>query len=96
MPSDLGDAPVLARKAGLAVVDGDERAVILDLDRPAEAPVVLTGSGRAVWDALEHPRTVAAVVAEIAACYGEAPGTVEPSVLGFLDELVGRGLLVQG
>ena len=94
MPSDVETSPVLARKTGLAVVDGEERVVILDLERPAAPPVVLAGSGRAVWEVLEQPRAAAEVVVEIAGWYDEPVATVEASVLGFIDGLIERGLLV--
>jgi hypothetical protein len=96
LPETLADDTVVARKAGLAVVDGDERVVVLDLDRPADPPVVLVDSARAIWDAVPEARTVSEVVASVAGRYAEDVAVVAPSVRTFLADLVVRGLLVVG
>lgn len=88
------DGP-LTRKGGLAIVAGDERTVVLDLDRLGDPPLVLDGSAEAVWDALAEPRTSNEVIGEVAERYGESPETVGPSVRAFLSDLIDRGLLVE-
>lgn len=94
LPEPLADEAVLVRKPGLAVVRGDRRTVVLDLDRPAEPPVVLADSGRAIWDAVAERSSVADVVGAVADGYGEDAAVVGPPVRSFLAELVERGLLV--
>jgi hypothetical protein len=94
LPERLVDDTVVARKPGLAVVEGEERVVILDLDRQADPPAVLVDSGRAIWAALSEARTVTDVVASVADRYGQDVGVVGPSVRSFLAEMLERGLLV--
>lgn len=55
---------------------------------------VLNGPSTLIWEILETPSTSEAIISEITEMYGVSRETVAPSVLGFLDSLVGRGLVV--
>jgi len=93
-PLDGGTAVV--HRPGVAFVDGDERVVLLDLDRLAQPPFVLEGSGQLMWGRLATPVTVDALVEGVAEHYGEAVETVRPGVVAFVADLIERDLLVRG
>jgi hypothetical protein len=88
------DAVLLRRTEGLAVVEGTDRVVILDLDEPGEAPVVLDGSGRVIWQVLAFRGTLDDLVDRVAALYDEEPDAVRPGVVEFVGDLMARGLLL--
>ena len=86
----------LRRHPELAVVESADRVTVLHLDHLAEPPLVLSGSGVAVWEAVDGRRTLAEVVEAVAASYGLEVVAVEAEVRVFVEELVGRGVLVVG
>jgi len=89
------DAP-LRHRAELAFTEAADRIAVLDLDRPGEPAVVLTGPGSAIWAAVDGRRDIAEIVAAVASAYGVEKSAVDADVREFLRELVARGLLVTG
>jgi hypothetical protein len=59
-----------------------------------DALFTLNETGRAIWDRLDGQRSPHDVVAALAAQYDAAPGEIEADVLGLVDELVRRKMLV--
>ena len=55
----------------------------------------LNGTGAAVWRRLDGSRTLSAIAAELAGEFSAAPDVIERDVVGLLDELVRRGIMVQ-
>jgi len=55
----------------------------------------LSETGRAIWDRLDGQRTLQDVVDELAAEYDADPKRITRDVLGFVGELVRRGILVE-
>jgi Coenzyme PQQ synthesis protein D (PqqD) len=66
-------ADVLERRTG-------ESVVLL----AAEPPIVLRGTGVAIWDAFATTRRVADVVDDLAATYDATPATIERELLTLL------------
>ncbi|SFB87105.1 Coenzyme PQQ synthesis protein D (PqqD) [Nocardioides terrae] len=95
MPEPLDGGVTVVHRPGVAFVDGEERAVLLDLDRLARPPVVLEGSGQLMWGRLATPLTVDALVEDVADHYGETVETVRPAVLAFVADLLERDLLAR-
>ncbi len=52
-------------------------------------------TGRAIWDRLDGARNLHGVVAAVAEDYQAAPGEIERDVLGLVQELVRRRILVE-
>lgn len=84
------------RKAEIAYVESEseQRVTVLDLDRPAEPPLVLTGSCAVIWTAVDGERGVDEIVALVAEEYGVGADVVGRDVRAFLEDLVARGVLV--
>lgn len=62
--------------------------------RPGEQEVVeLAGSGVALWEALETPRTDDDLVGELARRYGTDVATVGPDTMAAVEDLLDRGVL---
>ena len=54
----------------------------------------LNDTGKAIWDRLDGRRSLDEVIAELAAEYQAAPGEIATDVLGLVQELVNRSILV--
>ena len=54
----------------------------------------LNDAGRAIWDKLDGRRTLAQVIQELSSEYQAEPGEIERDVLGLLQELVRRRIVV--
>ena len=78
----------------IAWVGEPERVVVLHLDRLDELPLVLTGSGAAIWHAVDGSGDVDEVIRTVAGEFGLPTETVEPDVRAFLEDLAARGLIV--
>ncbi|GAA1945860.1 hypothetical protein GCM10009798_01040 [Nocardioides panacihumi] len=89
----MPDAP-LRHRAELAFTESADRVAVLDLDRPGEPAIVLTGPGSAIWAAVDGRRGIAEIVAVVASSYDVAESDVDADVRAFLQDLVARGLLV--
>jgi coenzyme PQQ biosynthesis protein PqqD len=59
-----------------------------------DALFTLNETGKAIWDRLDGRRSLDDVIAELAAEYQAAPGEIENDVLGLVQELVKRRMLV--
>ncbi|GAB7002831.1 hypothetical protein JCM18899A_03020 [Nocardioides sp. AN3] len=92
---NVPDAAVWRRPDGLAVVEGDQRTVILDLSAPERPPFVLTGAGTAIWAAVDGTRSASEIVSTVAAEHGLEDGAVDHDVRAFLADLAARGLVTQ-
>lgn len=55
---------------------------------------VLNGPSTLIWEILETPSASEAIISQITEIYGVPRETVAPSILGFLDSLVSRGLVI--
>ena len=86
--------PTWRRSPDVAVVEHDDRVVLLALADPATArPLVLEGPAVAVWRALAEPGTTGEVAGRVAADVGLPAADVEGDVATFLTELAGHGLV---
>ena len=54
----------------------------------------LNDTGKAIWDKIDGRRSLGEVTAELAAEYQAEPGEIETDVLGLVQELVKRRMLV--
>jgi hypothetical protein len=52
-------------------------------------------TGKAIWDRLDGERSLQGVVVALAEDYQAAPGEIERDVLGLVEELVRRRILVE-
>lgn len=84
--------PVVGPKAELGVVRRAGRVVLQDLDRLEEAPLVLTGTAEEIWQLLDG-RSVADVVAALAAVHEVDADVIRPDVVAFLDDLRARDVV---
>jgi len=55
--------------------------------------VELNGSGRVLWEALRHPRTLDEATAEVGGHFGMPPEEVRAAIQSTLDQLVNRCLV---
>ena len=55
----------------------------------------LNETGKAIWDRLDGKRDISGVVAALAQDYQAEPGEIERDVLGLVEELVRRRMLVE-
>ncbi len=58
-------------------------------------PKTLTGTGRALWQALARPMTAEELAAELAATFGTDAARVGTDIAPVLDELRSMGALVE-
>lgn len=68
---------------------------VLVLPRGRQEPVILEGTGVALWAALDRPTTLPTLVATLAENFGADPASVERDVRPALDQLVALGVLEQ-
>ena len=55
----------------------------------------LNETGKAIWDQLDGKRDLGGVIAALAENYESPPGEIERDVLGLVEELVKRRMLVE-
>lgn len=55
----------------------------------------LNETGRSIWDKVDGTRPLGAVVRELAAEYDDPEGLIEEDVIGFLQELFERRMIVE-
>ena len=79
----------------IAWTDGPDRVAVLDLDRPALLPQLLTDSGAVIWRAVDGERDEDSIIAKVAAEYDVPHTEIGETVLAFLAELAERHLIVQ-
>ena len=88
----MTDTTVLSRRAGLMTADMNGSAVMMD---------IMTGKyynlgtvGGRIWELLEEPMTIAALVQKLTDEYDVSAETCRTDILPFLDTLLERGLLL--
>ena len=79
----------------VAWTDGPDRVAVLDLDRPALLPQLLTDSGAVIWRAVDGQRDEDSIIEKVAAEYDVPHTEIGEQVLAFLAELAERHLIVQ-
>ncbi|MGH3332593.1 MAG: PqqD family protein [Nocardioidaceae bacterium] len=87
--------PTWQQADDIAVVDNDERVVILALGRPGEPPVVLSGSGARIWRCLDASCSQEQLVDRVAETYAVERDRIRAEVESFLAELQGLGVAVR-
>jgi hypothetical protein len=55
----------------------------------------MNATGRAIWDGLDGKRSVRALVEGLASDFGAPPAEIEQDVVGLLDELLKRRIIVE-
>jgi hypothetical protein len=55
----------------------------------------LNETGRAIWDRIDGSRPVSSVIRDLAAAYDAPAGTIEADVVGLLQELLIRRMIVE-
>ena len=90
----MTDTTLLSRRMGLMTADMNGSAVMMD---------IMTGKyynlgevGGRIWELLEEPMTVAALVQKLTAEYDVSAEQCRTDILPFLGKLLERGLLVEG
>jgi hypothetical protein len=79
-------ARVLSRRTADAVV-------LLALDEPSSDPVALSGTGIAIWEQLNMPRSIAEVSDALGPDFGQPPDEIEASVGAYVARLHSAGLV---
>ena len=86
------DTTILSRREGLMTADMNGSAVMMD---------IMTGKyynlgsiGGRIWELLEEPMTIAALVQKLTDEYDVSAETCRTDILPFLDTLLERGLLL--
>ena len=90
----MTDTTLLSRRMGLMTADMNGSAVMMD---------IMTGKydnlgevGGRIWELLEEPMTVAALVQKLTAEYDVSAERCRSDMLPFLNTLIERGLLIAG
>jgi PqqD family protein of HPr-rel-A system len=85
-----------ARSPEVAWVEASEYTVVLRLDEARPSPRSLDATASAIWASLdEEPRSLDAIVGELAEAYGVAPEKIADDVRGFLADLHDLGLVTR-
>ena len=89
----MTDTTILSRREGLMTADMNGSAVMMD---------IMTGKyynlgqvGGRIWEILEEPMTVAALVEKLTDEYDVSAAQCRTDILPFLDTLLERGLLLE-
>jgi hypothetical protein len=61
-----------------------------------DALFTLNETGRAIWDRLDGERSLDEIADDLAAAYDSPRGEIERDVLGLVEELVRRRIVVEG
>lgn len=90
----MTDTTILSRRSGLMTADMNGSAVMMD---------IMTGKyynlgeiGGRIWEILEEPMTVTALVDKLTAEYDVSSNQCRTDIEPFLNTLLERGLLVEG
>ena len=90
----MNDNTILSRRMGLMTADMNGSAVMMD---------IMTGKyynlgevGGRIWELIEEPMTVAALVQKLTAEYDVSAAQCRADILPFLGKLLERGLVVEG
>ena len=90
----MTDTTLLSRRMGLMTADMNGSAVMMDI-MPGKYYTLGEVGGR-IWELLEEPMTVAALVQKLTAEYDVSAERCRADILPFLRKLLERGLLVEG
>jgi hypothetical protein len=90
------DTETWRRSADVAVVEHDDRVVLLDLSDPAAAPVVLDGTAAVLWRLLEDVDTEARLAGAVAREFQVHPSSVRGDIHDFLLQIQSLGLVTRG
>ena len=90
----MTDTTLLSRRIGLMTADMNGSAVMMDI-MTGKYYNLGEGGGR-IWELLEEPMTVAALVQKLTAEYDVSAERCRADILPFLRKLLERGLLVEG
>ena len=83
------------RKQELGVVESEYRAVVLDLDRMDDPPLILTDSAAAVWWHIDGRNSEQDIVRKVARMFGVRGGEIADEVREFLGDLASRDLIAR-
>lgn len=90
----MTDTTVLSRRDGLMTADMDGSAVMMDITTGKYYNLGTIG-GR-IWELLEEPMTVTALVGRLTDEYDVSAKQCRTDIEPFLSKLLERGLLVEG
>ena len=89
----MTDNTILSRRAGLMTADMNGSAVMMDI--MSGKYYNLGEVGGRIWELLEEPTTVAALVQKLTAEYNVSAERCRADIQPFLSKLLERGLLEQ-
>lgn len=90
----MTDNTLLRRREGLMTADMNGSAVMMDIETGKYYN--LGDVGGRIWELLEEPLTVAALVRKLTAEYDVSLAQCRTDILPFLTKLVERGLVIEG
>ena len=90
----MTDTTVLSRREGLMTADMSGSAVMMDI--MSGKYYNLGEVGGRIWEMLEEPMTLGALVQKLTAEYDVSAERCRSDMLPFLNTLIERGLLVTG
>ena len=90
----MTDTTLLRRREGLMTANMNGSAVMMDIETVKYYNLGEIG-GR-IWELLEEPMTVAALVQKLTAEYDVSAEQCRADILPFLGKLLERGLVVEG
>ena len=90
----MTDTTVLSRRMGLMTADMNGSAVMMDI--MSGKYYNLGEVGGRIWELLEEPMTVTALVQKLTAEYDVSAAQCRADIEPFLNTLLDRGLLVEG
>ena len=90
----MTDTTLLRRREGLMTANMNGSAVMMDIETVKYYNLGEIG-GR-IWELLEEPMTVAALVRKLTAEYDVSLAQCRADLLPFLGKLVERGLVIEG
>ena len=90
----MTDSTILSRREGLMTADMNGSAVMMDIISGKYYNLGEVG-GR-IWELLEEPMTVTALVQKLTAEYDVSAEQCREDIVPFLNTLLDRGLLVEG
>lgn len=91
-PDPMVDADQVLGRAPRALWRSGSFGVVV-LAPGAPVPIALEGSGAALWDALDLPKSRRELVTELADRYASSPATIAADIAPVIDELVELGVL---
>lgn len=89
---EIGFDTVVAQATGLVAADMDGEKVMLNIEKGKYYG--LDGVGSRIWELIEKPHTVRAIVAKLLEEYDVEEKNCQDDVLAFLNKLHDQGLVV--